>query len=301
MSVTIRPYEYAADYNRVGQFLIDVYEPGDVFANWLQPRWEYMHFHPMTDDQPLERMGVVEDRGEVVGVVHFEEKPTFSYFQTGPGYDHVKPAMFAYALDRLGGRSATFERDIHGLFIDEFDSTLRDLAAANGFEIQPEFAETHSRYVLDQPVPVAQVPEGFDLQSLAEENDIEKINAVLWRGFDHEGAPPASEIPGRRRSQSAPSFRKDLTIVAVAPSGDYASYAGMWLVPENRVAYVEPVATDPDYRRMGLGRAVVLETVRRAAELGADVAWVGSGQQFYLDIGFTPMFKTDLWVRNIER
>ena len=220
MSVTIRPYEHAADYNRVGRFLIDVYEPGDVFANWLQPRWEYMHFLSLTNDQPLERMGVVEDGGEIVGIVHFEEKPTFSYFQTKSGYDHVKPAMFAYALERLGGRSATFERDIHGLFIDEFDTTLRDLAAANGFEIHPEFAEVHSRYVPNHPLPDAQTPGGFKLQSLAEENDIEKINAVLWRGFNHEGAPPASEIPGRRHSQSTPSFRKDLTIVAVAPNGD---------------------------------------------------------------------------------
>ena len=86
----------------------------------------------------------------------------------------------------------------------------------------------------------------------------------------------------------------------MAHDGAYASYAGMWFVPENRVAYVEPVATDPDYRRMGLARAAVSESLRRVAELGAEVAWVGSDQPLYLNIGFVPAFRMDLWVRNLD-
>ena len=72
------------------------------------------------------------------------------------------------------------------------------------------------------------------------------------------------------------------------------------MVPENRVAYVEPVATDPDFRRMGLGRAVVEESLRRAAADGAEVAWVGSGQEFYAAMGFTIVFQTNLWIRYLD-
>lgn len=54
--------------------------------------------------------------------------------------------------------------------------------------------------------------------------------------------------------QSAPSFRKDLNVVVEAPDGSFVAYCGMWLEPVHAIAYVEPVATDPDYRRMGLGR-----------------------------------------------
>ncbi len=97
----------------------------------------------------------------------------------------------------------------------------------------------------------------------------------------------------------APGFRRDLTIVAVAPNGDYVAYCGMWVVRRHRVAYVEPVATDPDYRRLGLGRAVVLESLRRAAEDRADVAWVGSGLPFYEAIGFRQMFAVYPWVKSL--
>ena len=75
-------------------------------------------------------------------------------------------------------------------------------------------------------------------------------------------------------------------MVAVAPDGNYASFVGIWPVPESTACYIEPVATDPDYRRMGFGTAVVLEAIRRCAEEGATVAYVGSDQAFYLSMGF---------------
>jgi predicted N-acetyltransferase YhbS len=95
--------------------------------------------------------------------------------------------------------------------------------------------------------------------------------------------------------QSAANFRRDLNIVAIAPDGAYAAYAGTWYEPLNRYAYVEPVATDPTYRRLGLGRAAVLEGVRRCGLLGAEVAYVGSDQEFYKAIGFELIFNTQCW------
>lgn len=95
--------------------------------------------------------------------------------------------------------------------------------------------------------------------------------------------------------QSGPNFRLDLTIVMVAPTGEYVSFCGMWYEPQNHFAYVEPVATDPDYRRMGLGKAAVLEGVRRCVELGATVAYVGSGQEFYRAIGFRKNHVQECW------
>ena len=74
----------------------------------------------------------------------------------------------------------------------------------------------------------------------------------------------------------------------------------MWIIPTNRIAYVEPVATDPDYRRMGLGKAVVLESIRRAATLGAEAAWVGANIEFYEAIGFEAMFSIYPWVKFLD-
>ena len=97
--------------------------------------------------------------------------------------------------------------------------------------------------------------------------------------------------------QSGPHFRRDLTIVVEAPDGAFAAFSGLWFEPVNKFAYVEPVATDPAYRRMGLGRAAVLEGIRRCGELGATVAYVGSDQPFYLTMGFKKLFTQNCWIK----
>ncbi len=300
MSVSIKTYNREKDFERVGEFLIETYQPGDKFINWLQPRWEYMHFHTAIQEVNLEKIGVVEDAGKIVGVVNIEHNERNVYFQVRPGYDHIKKMMFEHAEENFHGISQSSGRLMRALYIHVSDTTLRELAQSHGYEVRPDFAEENCRFRLDKPIPEVALPEGFRLQSLADETDLRKINRVLWRGFNHPRPPPEAEIEGRRMMMQAPNFLKDLTIVAVTPDGNYVSYSGIWVVLENKVAYVEPVATDPDFRRMGLGRAAVLESLRRAAELGAEVAWVGSGQEFYKAMGFETMFKFDVWVKFLD-
>ena len=74
----------------------------------------------------------------------------------------------------------------------------------------------------------------------------------------------------------------------------------MWYDPEVGYAVVEPVATDPDYRRMGLGKAAVLEGIKRVGKLKAKTALVGSSQQFYYSIGFRPFDTSTIWEKKLK-
>jgi predicted N-acetyltransferase YhbS len=298
--VTVRPYDHQADYELVGDFLVDIHRPGRGLPSWLQPRWEYMHYHSLSDGLPFERFGVAERDGLMVGLIHFEHNPAFNYLQVRPGCEGVIEDLLDWAEAHLGGRSITFGHPVIGLFVDDTDWALEEAMNQRGFELHAEHSEEHARFVVDGPIDSAPLPEGFGLLSLDDDNDFEKINRVLWRGFNHEGPPPEEEIPARKRAQMAPNFRKDLTVIAVAPNGDYASFAGMWQVADRPVAYVEPVATDPTYRRMGLGRAAVLESIRRVAAAGAREVWVGSDQEFYLAMGFEIETRTRLWVKTLD-
>lgn len=300
MGVEIRAYDPAGDYERVSEFFIDTYEPTDRLLNWMQPRWEYMHHHPFIEDVPLDLIAVFEDGGRIVGLAHPEDKLAFVYFQRAAGYDHILPAMFAHADEYFGGPSIMLKRNIIGLFINDFDKVLETLATSFGYAALPGYHDGYSKFDLQGKVADASVPEGFRIQSLAEDNDHTKINRCLWRGFNHEGDIPADNLQKPAVAQSAPNFRKDHTIVALAPGGDYVAYAGIWYVPENGFAYVEPVATDPDYRRLGLGKACVLEALRRVRAAGAEVAWVGSDQEFYRAIGFETQFRRNLWVKWLD-
>jgi predicted N-acetyltransferase YhbS len=152
---------------------------------------------------------------------------------------------------------------------------------------------------LDLAAPPApgELPAGYRLSSLAESDDVAKADRVLWRGFDHEGEPPPESLADRRFMQSAPNFRRDLNIVVLDAAGGFAAYAGLWLEPRGRVAYVEPVATDPDHRRRGLGRAAVAEGLRRCRTEGAEVAFVGSELPIYGSLGFAVETRYATWHR----
>jgi GNAT superfamily N-acetyltransferase len=138
--------------------------------------------------------------------------------------------------------------------------------------------------------------------SLADDCDWAKVHRVLWRGFDHPGEPQVGEqeIEERRKMFDTPKGRRDLKIANQAPDGEFASFCGMFYEGDHRYAYVEPVATDPAYRRLGLGKAAVLEGIRRCAELGATVAYVGSDQPFYLSMGFEVLYNQERWVKYLD-
>jgi predicted N-acetyltransferase YhbS len=119
----------------------------------------------------------------------------------------------------------------------------------------------------------------------------------MWRGFNHGDNPDMNEeaFEMRRKMFDTVTARRDLKVVVAAPNGEFVSICGMFYQPKGHYGYVEPVATDPKYRRMGLGKAAVLEGIRRCVKLGAEEAFVGSDQVFYLALGFEVLYTTQCW------
>lgn len=297
MAATKRPYQHEADYAAIEQLLTRTHGQTAVHGNWIQPRWEYMHSHPMIDELAphFGKFAVWEASGEIVGFVHCEDRLGVAYVQLDSRYSELKQPMLEHAVGNLQGELKA-GKGVY-VFLDDADPELGTIARELGFEPKPEHAETTSRFEIPETFPEIHLPEGFQLRSLADEFSVEKVHRCMHRGFNHEGEPPADGLEGRRLKLNSPNLRRDLTMVAVAPNGDFVSFCGIWPVPESDICYIEPVATDPDYRRMGLGTAVVMEAVRRCSSEGATVAVVGSDQQFYLSIGFEICQRQTAWWR----
>jgi len=295
MSTTLRRYDHAADYGRIGRFLVRTYGNEDGHVNWVQPRWEYMHYHPLIRDVDLSAIGVWEEAGRIVGVAHPEHAMGTAYFEIDPDQTALKGKMLTYAEERI---STVIEGMRHlRIFINDRDAAFQKLATERGYAKRGG-SEPMSQLPIPDPFPAPGVPEGFRLKSLAEDNDLHEVDRVLWRGFNHGDEPPEGGLADREFMQSAPNYRKDLQVVVEAPDGHFVSYCGMWYEPVHALAYVEPVATDPDYRRMGLGRTAVLEGIRRCGALGATVACVGTDMPFYLSLGFRVVYNRSAWERS---
>jgi len=299
--MTFRNYKSDSDYDKVGEFLVRTYSTTGNHINWLQPRWEYMHYHPYIKKVDLNSIGIWEADGKIVAVVHPEHSMGVAYFEIDSSYSFLKKEMLAYAEEHIS--AATKKGKDLTIFINDRDEEFRNIAAETGYLKQKIDLKTYSgfeamsHFIIPTPFPEISLPEGFKLKSLAEDNNLSKLNRVIFRGFNHGSEPPDDGLEERNFMQSAPNYRKDLNIVVEAPDGNFVSYCGMWYEPVNRIAYVEPVCTDPDYRRMGTASAAVLESIRRCGELGATVAYVGTILPVYLSIGFRQIFNTSVWQR----
>ena len=294
MPATRRAFSAPADFDAVSEFLFGLYEPDNLDGNWIQPIWEYAYTHPYFDDKSVERIGIWEDGGGIVAVVMYELTLGEAFFQVARGYEHLKPEMLRHAEEHLVGTTDEGARELD-VFVSSLDAEFAGTVRSEGFERNPRGDRPTSRMWVPDPYPEVTVPDGFTLKSLADDNNLRKADRVLWRGFNHPGEPSEDGAESRKKMQSGPHYRLDTTMVVEAPNGDFVSFAGLWYDAVNGIAYVEPVATDPDYRRMGLARAAILEGVRRCRDLGADRAFVGSTLPVYLALGFEPVYTSECW------
>jgi mycothiol synthase len=81
-------------------------------------------------------------------------------------------------------------------------------------------------------------------------------------------------VEWRARTLHMPLYIPELDIVAVAPDGRLAAFCVGWALPDQTEAQVEPPGVHPDFQHLGLGRAVLLEGLRRMQMIGARHAHV---------------------------
>jgi len=302
MSVTFRNYDHPKDYKLVDEFLIAHHQPGNKDGNWIEPMWEYMHGHPYLDSSLLGSIGVWEDGRKIVGIAHYESGRGEAFFQFHPAYRYLRNEMLRHAESNLTDISKKDGRKYLCAYVNDNDTEFLSLVKEHGYQRDAEGNRPIAKFDIHNPLPPITLPDGFRLTSLADDCDWAKVHRVLWRGFNHEGEPPpgGDELENRRKMFDTPKARRDLKIAVEAPNGNFVAFCGMFYEPINQIAYVEPVATDPNYRRMGLGKAAVFEGLRRCGALGADVAYVGSDQEFYLSFGFKVVSTSECWLKYLE-
>jgi predicted N-acetyltransferase YhbS len=298
MTVTVRRFQFS-DVKKVGNFLIENYRPGNRDGNWLRPAWDYMHSHPELDENALERIGIWEENGRIVAAAHYESALGEVFFQLHPDHHHLKSELLDHAESNLTNKNNQGDEYLQ-IYINDFDRELESLALSRGYQRLTEYTRQVSELIIPEQIPEISLPDGFALKTLADDNDLNKIHRVLWRGFNHPGEPPADGLQGRLKMQSSPNFRKDLTIFIEDPRGNLVAFAGLWLESRNRIAYVEPLAVDPDHRRRGFGRGVVWEGIRRCKLEGVTSVFVGSDLEFYQSMGFRRNYESRCWEKKVS-
>jgi GNAT superfamily N-acetyltransferase len=295
MGIVFRNYTTQAGitegYHNVRDFFIRL-----GYAEFTYARWDWMTTHSYLDKASVGKIGLWEDTGQIVAVATHDTVLGQGFCLTLPEYDFLKKDMLLYAEEHLS-KDGKF-----GITIADKDTKFQDIAAELDFFATVD-KENDAAFYLDKTSTKYDLPKGFYITSIKETFDMYQYGRVLWKGFNHELNGEGEFQYSEEKEQSfkegmlRPNVDLYLKVAVVAPDGNFASYCGMWYDPEAGYAVVEPVATDPQYRKMGLGKAAVLEGIKRTGELGAKIAFVGSSQQFYYSIGLRPYSTATIWRR----
>ena len=280
---------FSADFLKVSAFLAQMHEDRNRIISFPWGRWEWMFSLPYLDPDHLDSIGVFEDDGKIVALITYESKFGEAYYVLSEHYPYLKKELMQNIIRDL--------QSYDGLkvLINDTDYEMQKLAQKAGL-VATEEKEQIAAIDLNQELNY-QLPEGYHLIDMKEFTDFKRYHQVLWRGFNHLGEPTMTqkELDDRKISLSAPHINLSYHVAVVAPHGDFVSYCGTWYHEGHYTAMVEPVATDPTYRKMGLGKAAVYESLKRCQKAGAKVAIVGSGQAFYYNIGFYPLATFTWW------
>ena len=288
-NISSRRYKLLVDFTAVHRFLTDIYTL-DTLNSYLLPQFfEYAHTHPFFNHKLTHRFGIWEEEGKLVGIACYEMDIGESFLVTDPEHTYLLPEMLEYAEKELS--VVNNHKHFLSVWVTDKEIDKIELLDRNGYT--KVHTEPVRIFPYNKPFPNVKLPDGYTIISLEDENDYRKIHECLWKGFNH-GDNPDDDIDCRILMQSGPNFRKDLTTVIKAPNGDYACFAGVWFDEKNKYVYLEPLATVPKYRRMGLATIAVTEGMKKTKALGATYCF-GGVPEFYTAIGFETICHREMW------
>lgn len=293
MNIKTKQFQILTDINLVWNFMTDIYDP--YFANGVAaPFFEYALTSKWMDKEylHLNRLWMAGDI--VVGFVFTEAVVTSVFFNLRPGYEGLADEMVEYAQNSfpdLGG-----ERE---LVIFSGQEALIRAAEKEGYKVSYENAD----FLFDfrKSGLSYDLPEGFHFVDPFK-CDLLKLAKCTWNGFNAEELGPFknwnipdSEIPWNPHKAYTgvvncavappPHATHEYNVIIADENEDYVCFSGMWWVPENKLAYMEPLCTVPEYRRRGLAAAALTQHYRRLKVLGAEYM-TGGGDDFYRKVGY---------------
>lgn len=292
MNIKTKQFQILTDINLVWNFMTDIYDP--YFANGVAaPFFEYALTSKWMDKEylHLNRLWMAGDI--VVGFVFTEAVVTSVFFNLRPGYEGLADEMVEYAQNSfpdLGG-----ERE---LVIFSGQKALIRAAEKEGYKVSYENAD----FLFDfrKSGLSYDLPEGFHFVDPLK-CDLLKLAKCTWNSFNAEELGPFknwnipdSETPWNPHKAytgvvssavAPPHATHEYNVIIADENEDYVCFSGMWWVPENKLAYMEPLCTVPEYRRRGLAAAALTQHYRRLKVLGAEYM-TGGGDDFYRKVGY---------------
>ncbi len=260
-----------AQYQEMWDLLVKSYTLIGRMHNWTFARLENWRY-ASSKKAPLEHYTSKvrlwrQASGALIGFCIAEGDGDSIYLQTLPGYEQIEPEMLAWIEQDWGAQKAKVEIPVY-----DYDDARKALLAGCGYADAGHVMNMRT-YDLSQDYSAIRLPEGFRVTTLAEYGDHAAVIETERLTFNSDYLD-RDWFDGKT---SAPSYDFGLNYIIVAPDGRVAAFALGWIDAQNQAAEVDPVGTHPEFRRLGLAKAVVGACFQELARRGVRRAYIASG------------------------
>jgi len=202
----------------------------------------------------------------------------------------VAAAMYVWAeqqamrIAHQNGKST-----IYVLWVRHDDDILRAHFTQRDYSLKRGMV--HLALSLENEIPSLQLPVGFMVRSCKGELEVVARAKAQYGAFESK-AKFEHYVDRFTNFMRSPVYDPELDIIALAPDGQVGAFCIVWIDPVNQVGLFEPVGTHPDFQRNGLGKAVMLEGLRRLKQRGMKSAIVSTFEdhppaiKLYESVGF---------------
>ncbi|NJD57800.1 MAG: hypothetical protein C3F13_18275 [Anaerolineales bacterium] len=293
--VKVRNYDDKCDLRDI----LDMLMVGRRNTNdWHYPHigeflWNY--FMVLIHLDPCEHMRVWHNQDDrMVAFAMLGEDPTFDW--------HVLPEYewTGIEAEALGWAEACLaelrQRDAHrwggDLVAGGRQDDLPRLAflKEHGFTYRGQFAEVNMLLSLEDPIPNLPIPAGYQVRELKKEElpDRAAVEREVWQPWTVGNVSDDDYL----RLTRLPGYIGDLDVVSLTSEGVIASQVNNWIDPLNHIGDQGPVGAREQYRRQGLTRLALLESLRRMKSYGMERVCISTGisntpaRNLYESIGF---------------
>lgn len=321
LTLTMRPYTGDADLPKIADLLnlCARVDDLDCYASLDTLRIEYSE----PSFNAAQNVRLWEDaHGELIGYAGLwlpesgEEQAGYFWFQVHPQArgDRLEAEMLHWANSRMQE-----EQQVRGIPMRlrsgarEHLTERRALLEHWGFTSDRCFLNMRRNLGSDQILPEPQLPPGFTVRTIETEEDVTAWVDLYNQSFiDHWNYHPLT-LEDHRHGLTHPDYRSDLDLVAIAPDGTFAALCHCFIdTAENRQlgrqeGWIGQLGTRRGFRRMGLGRAMLLTGLHRLQAAGMEVARLGVDSEnpnqalhLYESGGFHKQFAWFAYIRDVQ-
>lgn len=308
-TITMRPYAGESNLQAITDLLNhcdavdnldDSYDVDDLRLEFSDPRLDPERDLRLWEDEA----GRLIAFGQIWLPQEGEAVDGFLYWRVHPDTRNagLEAEMFDWGRERI--RQVAGDRGQPAKLLSnarEHDAYSRGIIETQGLAPARYFFQM--KRPLDQPIEEARFPEGFTLKHAENDADVAAwVDAFNLSFVDHWNFHPAT-VEAHQHWLTHASYRPELDLLTIAPEGVVAAFC-FCIIDEADNArngrsegWIGTLGTRRGYRKIGLGRAMLLSGLQALKQGGVAVAKLGvdaenptGALRLYESVGFTPAY-----------